>query len=86
MKLIFCPACKDIRQIRLTPTTCYCGESGGQYREDGLHADIWGHGVALGINNDNFSKALAAYDLIDIGIDFTAWVIQEDCETVHRLE
>jgi hypothetical protein len=86
MKLIYCTSCRDIRALRVQDQVrCFCGASGGQYRGDGLHADISGPCVPLGIANNSFEAALAAAPREDgMGNCFEAFVITEPCDTVHR--
>ncbi len=85
MKLIFCPNCQDVRKLGKTMTFCECGASGGYYLEDGLHAEIFGDAVPLGIDNVSLSVALAARPKEGMGARFTAFVIPEVCSTITRL-
>jgi len=86
MKLIYCRSCGDIRALRAeSEARCFCGASGGQYRSDGVHADIAGPCVPLGVANMSFEAALAAPPREDgRGNSFEAFVITEPCETIHR--
>lgn len=88
MKLIYCEACRDIRRLRSEEgVTCHCGASSGQYRGDGLLAGISGPCLPLGIANMSFEAALAAPPLPDgNGNRFIAFVIPEQCDTVHRTD
>jgi len=86
MKLIYCTSCRDIRALRVEDEVrCFCGASGGQYRKDGLHAEVSGPCVPLGIENMSFEAALAAPPREDgLGNRFDGFVIPEPCHTVHR--
>ena len=64
MKLLLCGHCKDIRAIDTVLTTCRCGKTRAQYREDGWHADIWGDDCAvLGLNWDDVYGLLNGYEV-----------------------
>ena len=83
MKLIFCPHCHDVR--RLFPgsiTTCRCGKSSGRYLADGLHAEIAGDAIPLGILNGSFAAAVRARPEEGRAERFEAFVIPRDCPTV----
>lgn len=94
MKLIFCTACRDIVALKLTRRTCRCGQSGGLYLADGWHAEISGPCLAVGIDNQDFCRAvgeqLAFGDLEEgrdgepLGRDFQAWIMPEGAPRVHR--
>jgi len=55
------------------------------YYEDGLHANIIGDAVPLGITNESFFKALTHRPQAGMGAEFTAFVIPVKCDTVKKL-
>lgn len=82
MKLIHCDMCGDVVTLRLHPRACECKRSGGMYLPDRLHAVIWGFATPLGFANRSFRDALEDQPEKDWGKDFTAFVIQKQCDTV----
>jgi len=85
MKLIYCTHCRDIVKLTLERRSCSCGRSSGMYYEDGLHANIIGDAVPLGITNESFLSALANRPAAGMGVEFTAFVIPVKCDTVKKL-
>lgn len=83
MKLIHCRICGDVVALRLEPRTCICGQSGGHYKEDRLHAVISGPCVPLGFANGSFNRALLARPQTGPGAEFAAFVIERNCPTVE---
>jgi hypothetical protein len=87
MKLIFCVRCQDLFKPRGALTKCKCGESYGYYKDDGYHAAVGGRGVALGISNSSFEKALEMLFNYEQAIEFTAFtILPEKCDTVERID
>jgi len=88
MKLIYCKKCGDIVKLGMEKdsSTCQCGASGGYYLKDGLHAEIWGDAIPLGIDNNSFESALLRRNFLDIagGVFFDAFVIPKICDTVTK--
>ena len=84
MKLIFCPHCQDVVKIRRDPRRCWCGKSGGLYKEDGLNAIIYGDAIPLGFLNSTFSKALKERPFSGAGTEFKAFVIPHVCFTINK--
>ena len=84
MKLIFCRNCKTITSLHTDERTCLCGKGGGSYREDGLHADIWGDVIPLGVDDRSFNVTLEYFENSGKGVSFNAFVISKDCHIVHR--
>jgi hypothetical protein len=89
MKLIYCKKCGDIIKLGMEKdsSTCQCGASGGYYLKDGLHAEIWGDAIPLGIDNNSFESALLRRNLLDDiagGVFFDAFVIPKICDTVTK--
>jgi len=87
MKLIYCKKCGDVVKLRdeENPSICQCGASGGHYLKDGLHAEIWGESVPLGIDNGSLQGALLRRNLNqNYGTSFDAFVIPKICETVTK--
>ena len=88
MKLILCPKCSDV--LRLFPAetmrTCYCGQSYGRYKADGLCAEIGGEAIPLGISNTSFIKAVQQRPESGSGAVFEAFVIPRQCSTIEVLK
>ena len=82
MKLIFCPACQDIRKLAYELRHCSCGEAWGYYRSDGLNAVIGGGAIPLGVDNSSFQDALKNRPDEGLGVRFEAFVIPVKCGTV----
>jgi len=63
VKLIFCKVCSDLFKLtRSTKRSCKCGESSGQYKEDGWYATYSGAGaVAIGVRNTDLAAASALH-------------------------
>ena len=85
MKLIYCPSCRDVIQLRPKYRTCECGNSGGQYI-DGLNAVIEGIAIPLGISNNTFLQALLDRPISGNGQEFVSFVIPRNCSTVQHKE
>lgn len=84
MKLIWCRECRRVLSLHHEVETCKCGQSGGRYLEDGLHAEIWGPCLPLGFANPSFVAALQNQPTVPgRGELFTAFVIEQNCPTVY---
>jgi hypothetical protein len=84
MKLIFCPKCQDVfKLIAEKVRHCECGHVWGFYAEDGLNAEISAEAVPLGFANTSFAYAMAYRPKSGSGKEFTAFVIPEECDTIH---
>lgn len=64
MKLLLCLLCGDIVTLKVgIYRTCECGECGGQYDPDGLHATVEGPNersfMCLGFANGSFEAAIS---------------------------
>lgn len=61
MKLLQCFSCGDIFNLTIDYKECSCKAISGNYREDGLHADVWmpnrKSGVVLGFANRSYRTA-----------------------------
>ena len=79
MKLLLCPDCGDIFNIKEVEKTCTCGLTRGHY-VDNLNA-IYSGGIPLGFANSTFLKAVREQPQSGRGKEFTAFVIQKDCPT-----
>jgi hypothetical protein len=86
MKLVFCDKCQDLFRLTKRTRRCTCKNSGGKYRKDGLHAEVFGDAIPLGIHNRYFLEALRARPKTGMGNDFNAWVIAEECPTITVVE
>ena len=81
MKLLFCKTCSAVFSLKGDKTNCpNCGSCGGYYT-DGLNAVYWGEAVPLGFANDSFVSAIAHQPDESPGRQFTAFVIEKNCET-----
>ena len=60
MKLIYCPACKDLFKLHISkkPKSCMCGCSWGRYLKNGKNAIIGGFAIPIGIDNKSFMRAI----------------------------
>ena len=82
MKLLFCKSCADVFRLYVDhPKTCHCGKTRGQYETDGLHAWFRGPAIPLGFANPSFLEAISNQPESGWGREFTAFVIQKDCDT-----
>ena len=86
MKLIFCNNCQDLFRLFKTTKTCQCGESGGHYEDDGLHAIIHGDCKPLGFVNSSLSDSLENQPEDGAGSTFTAFVIPKICPTIEHID
>ena len=85
MKLLFCEECHDVVALSNTRRECACGSSWGQYREDGLTADIGGDALCIGI--DNYMLDHVMYNRWrhpEQNLTIAAWIIGDGVETVVR--
>jgi len=83
MKLMCCTKCGDVVSLRSDERSCFCGESKGKYKEDGLNAIISGPCIPLGFANSSFINALKNQPERGMGKEFTAFVIQKQCNTIE---
>ena len=61
MKLIHCPKCGDILALlRDQCRYCDCGASWGAYSDDGLHCEVGGEAVVLGVVDASLVWAVLA--------------------------
>ena len=86
MKLIRCNKCRDVVALHFAKRFCDCGDSGGRYLQDGLHAEYWGPCTPLGFANGSFRFALAHQPKEPPGQNFTAVVIEENCKTFKKID
>ena len=84
MKLLRCRACGDILAMYYRWRRCRCGASRGRYLTDGLHAEIDGLSLALGMRNSDL-RNLGPY-LDPIAPEFPWWPIAESSDRVRRLK
>jgi hypothetical protein len=83
MKLVFCPFCHDVFELRPKEwRTCKCGKVGGMYK-DNLNAEITKDAIPLGFDNFEFMSALRNRPKKGLGRRFEAFVIPEECPTIH---
>lgn len=96
MKLLFCKQCQDIVALRRVHRACECGESGGKYLDDGLHAVVDGPCHLIGFANSTLQRAYWLHEDQPEGADdflpngarkghrFEAFFIPDPCSTVER--
>lgn len=89
MKLLLCPRCGDIFNLRLKYKKCGCGYVSGIYT-DNLNA-IYKNGIPFCIANDSFEMALFSQQEADIltpdrfhGIRFHAWMCPANSTTFRK--
>ena len=87
MKLLLCKDCHDIFNLRLAMKTCSCGKTSGQYINN-LDAEYSGPGIPLGFTNISFRSAVLNQPkgYHDMGKEFVAFVIAEECPTIKKLD
>lgn len=85
MKLLVCIKCNDVFNLNYEKKTCSCEQSWGKYFSDGLHAEYGGPCLPLGFANGSFETALLNQPEKSWGKDFTAFVIQKECDTMKRV-
>jgi len=83
MKLILCIKCQDVIKLQAHHRNCLCGESYGQYFEDGLNAVIKGPCIPLGIDNKSLLRAIYTQPLDGRGQVFEAFIIPQKCPTIN---
>lgn len=95
MKLIFCPACKDLFKLHISKKSksCMCGMSWGHYLKNGINAVIGGFAIPVGIDNKSFMQAIKKRNTkpanshnefmhFTIAHPFDAFIIPVICATV----
>lgn len=83
MKLLFCPHCQDvIKLVSSIRRACLCGKSHGECFPDGLHAQIGGAAIPLGIDNNSLLAALESRPEAGDGAGVVAFVIAKQSQTV----
>ena len=88
MKLIYCPACHDVRTLYTDlHVICKCGLSWGEYHIDGLHADYGGRAIPLGFDKPSLLAAIRCREISDqkVARVFRAFVIERNCETFKQV-
>jgi hypothetical protein len=86
MKLLYCPKCHDLFNLRLGNTkSCACGMASGRYLDDGLNAEYSG-GIPVGFDNFSFVEAIRAQpEQAKYGPRFTAFIIPKICDTMKKI-
>jgi hypothetical protein len=82
VKLNYCSECQDVYNLTFEKRTCSCGASFGYYKRDGLNAIIGGTAIPLGFTNGSFGSARASRPKSGLGMQFTAFVIPEECDHI----
>lgn len=87
MKLLYCARCLDVFSLREDETRyCSCGKTSGGY-VDSVNAVYSGeYAKPLGFENHSFFEARLNQPKHDTGkgVEFTAFVIAEDCPTFRK--
>jgi len=90
MKLLYCPSCRDIFNLKFERKTCSCGKTYGNYI-DHINAEYSG-GITIGIHNTEFNGAICQQSIIDeikpdlfYGQRFSAWVIPLSSPTCKKI-
>ena len=86
MKLLYCTQCGDIFSLTYDARQCLCGKTGGQYTRNGLHAEVWGSALPLGITNSSFYWARANQPDSGLGSEMVAFVIPKNCDTITYID
>ena len=84
MKAVFCPNCQDLVALRRTPRNCTCGLSGGRYRSDDHHADVWGKAIAIGLAGQDL--AAVCNPKRDEALAIRGWAFEPGHPRVRRLK
>jgi len=85
MKLLYCPNCGDVFNLKLVEKQCSCGKTKGIYLSDCVQARYTG-GIPLGFNNNLFRYAITSQPEYDMGKDFPAFVIPKNCNTFKEIK
>jgi hypothetical protein len=89
VKLLLCLRCQDVRKLRMTLTTCDCGDSFGRYLEDGHSAEYGGPSRVLGLGNGSLLRALQfgpGSEKPDAASSVAAWVKPVECPRLSRVD
>jgi hypothetical protein len=82
MKLLYCPHCHDIFNLKYKKyQECQCGKSSGYYTDD-VNAVYSGDAIILGIANSSFIAALENRPESGMGSNFNAWVMPEKVDSL----
>lgn len=87
MKLILCRNCNDVVKLHdKTIRSCACGKSKGRLHSDRYNAIYSGEAIPLGFANSSLLNAIRSQPEIGNGMEFTAFVIPQQCPTMIRVE
>ncbi len=91
MKAVFCRKCQDIVKLQKNlPRVCDCGDSGGFYFRDGLHAVYFGEeAIPIGIDNHKFIDAIYVWTRMTnekTGPNINAFLVSKEAETFRKIE
>jgi len=85
MKLLYCPECEDLFNLRAGKwKICSCGKARGRYM-DGLQA-VYSGGIPVGFQNRSFRAALLGQPEKGLGRRFEAFVIPKECPTMEKID
>ena len=84
--LIYCNSCADVVRLYKTTRTCACGKSGGHYKDDGYHAQIWGHCKPLNFAGSELSSALEGQLKWGKSIQFFASVMPQVSPQIEHVD
>ena len=88
MKLLFCPECQDIFNLKVdVETKCDCGKAAGIYRDE-LNIEYTGEKtVLLGFDNWSFIEALTkGKPTPKKGARFEAFIISPKASSVKKVD
>jgi hypothetical protein len=83
MTLLYCPHCGDIFSLSQRLRRCSCHRTKGKYISDVL-ARISPDAIPLEIADSSFKEAIALRPDEGLGVEFTAFVIPRDCESIMQ--
>lgn len=85
MKLLLCEECHDVVALRSEVRHCACGASWGRYLEDGLHAEIGGAALVIGVDNFALGRVLDnRWRYPNENLTIGAWIMGEGARHVKR--
>jgi hypothetical protein len=86
MKLLFCKGCQDIvRPLIGIERKCQCGLCSIHGLHDGVTVQYSGEkAILFGIKNSSFIQAIHNQPSEGMGMDFTAFVLPKNCQSVIK--
>lgn len=84
MKLLLCPHCMDIRELRYRRVYCSCRKSWGRYEHDGHHAVLGGDALCIGLDSRCLYPAVHERQRSGRQQTLACWLMGEDTPTLRR--